>query len=46
MSAETIRAAYEALAAGQAEPLVALVDPQMEWRGRRRLLRFWRPPPS
>ena len=46
MSVETIRAAYEALAAGEAEPLVSLIDPQMEWRGRRRLRRFWRPPPS
>ena len=46
MSVETIRAAYEALAAGEAEPLVSLIDPQMEWRGRRRLPRFWRPPPS
>jgi hypothetical protein len=46
VSVETIRAAYEALAAGEAEPLVALIDPQMEWRGRRRLQHFWRPPPS
>ena len=46
MSVETIRAAYEALAAGEAEQLVSLIDPRMEWRGRRRLRRFWRPPPS
>ena len=46
MSVETIRAAYEALAAGDAEPLVALINPQMEWRGRRRLQHFWRPPRS
>jgi len=46
VSVETIRAAYEALDAGDAEPLVSLIDPQMEWRGRRRLPRFWRPPPS
>ena len=46
MSTTTIRAAYDALVAGEAEPLVALIDPQMEWRGRRRLQRFWRPPPS
>ena len=46
MSVETICAAYEALANGEAEPLVALIDPQMEWRGRRRLQRFWRPRPS
>jgi hypothetical protein len=43
---ETIRAAYEALAAGEIEPLVSLIDPQMEWRGRRRLRQFWRPAPS
>lgn len=46
MSVDTIRTAYEALADGEAEPLVSLIDPQMEWRGRRRLPRFWRPPPS
>jgi len=40
VSVETIRAAYEALAAGEAEPLVALIDPQMGWRGRR-LQGFW-----
>jgi hypothetical protein len=46
VSVETIRAAYEALAGGEIEPLVSLIDPQMEWRGRRRLRRFWHPPPS
>lgn len=46
MSVDAIRAVYEALADGEAEPLVSLIDPQMEWRGRRRLQRFWRPPPS
>jgi hypothetical protein len=46
VSVDAIRAAYEALAAGDAEPLVSLIDPQMEWRGRRRLQRVWRPPPS
>jgi len=40
VSVEAIRAAYEALAAGDAEPLVALIDPHMEWRGRRRLRHF------
>jgi len=46
VNVETIRAAYEALAAGDVEPLVSLIDPQMEWRGRRRLQRLWQPPPS
>jgi len=45
VNVETIRAAYEALAAGDVEPLVSLIDPQMKWRGRRRL-RLWQPPPS
>jgi len=46
VNVETIRAAYEALAAGDVEPLVSLIDPQMEWRERRRLQRLWQPPPS
>ena len=46
MSVDEVRAAYEALGTGDVEPLVALIDPRMEWRGRRRLTSFWRPPPS
>jgi ketosteroid isomerase-like protein len=46
VSVDTIRSAYEALASGDVDPLVSLIDPQMEWRGRRRLPRFWTPPPS
>ena len=46
MSVDAIRGAFEAFGEGDVEPLVALIDPQMEWRGRRRLIRFWRPPPS
>ena len=46
MSADPIRAAYEALVTGDVEPLVVLIHPDMEWRGRRRLSRFWQPPPS
>ena len=46
MSDGPIHAAYEALMAGDAEPLVLLIHPDMEWRGRRRLTRLWRPPPS
>jgi hypothetical protein len=45
MSVDAIRAAYEAANAGDVEPLVSLIHPQLEWRGRRRLSRFWRPPP-
>jgi hypothetical protein len=40
MAADAIRAAYEAASRGDVEPLVSLIDPQMEWRGRRRLRRF------
>jgi hypothetical protein len=46
VSVDAVRAAFEALADSDLDPLVALIDPQMEWRGRRRLIRFWRPPPS
>ena len=43
---DEIRAAYEALSRGDEEPLVALMDPEVVWQGRRSPLRFWRPPPS
>ena len=43
---ELIRDAYEALGQGELEPLVALMDDDVEWRGRRSGIRFWRPPPS
>jgi hypothetical protein len=46
MSVDVVRAVYEAGIAGDVEPLVSLIHPQMEWRGRRRLRQFWRPPPS
>jgi len=46
VTVEKIRAAYEAFAAGDIDPLVSLIHPEMEWRGRRRLRRFWQPPPS
>jgi ketosteroid isomerase-like protein len=46
MSADSIRVAYEALMAGDVEPLVSLIHPDMEWRGRRRLMRLWERPPS
>lgn len=41
MSADAIRAAFEALGAGDIEPLVLLIHPEMDWRGSRRLPRFW-----
>ena len=46
MSVDAVRDAFEALGEGNVEPLVALIDPGMIWRGRRRLPRFWQPPPS
>ncbi|MFN2471321.1 MAG: hypothetical protein ABR583_10125 [Gaiellaceae bacterium] len=46
MAIEPIRAAYDALGDGDVDPLVSLMDEEMEWRGRRRGFRFWRPPPS
>jgi ketosteroid isomerase-like protein len=42
---DEIRSAFDAFADGDVEPLVALMDPSMEWRGLRRV-RFWRKPPS
>jgi len=46
VAVDEIRGAYEALGRGDVGPLVALMDEEMEWRGRRRGWRFWRPPPS
>jgi hypothetical protein len=46
MTHDPIRKAYDALAGGDVEPLVALIHPAMKWRGRRRVSRFWQPPPS
>ena len=43
---DAVSAAYTALRRGDVEPLVALMDERMVWRGRRRGWRFWRPPPS
>jgi len=44
MAVDAIRSAFESLGEGDVEPLVALIHPDMEWRGRRRLSRFWDPP--
>jgi hypothetical protein len=46
MSVDAVRNAYEALVRADVEPLVALVDPSMVWRGRRRFPRFWEPRPA
>ena len=46
MSLDAIRAAYEALGTGDVEPLVALMDPDLDWRGVGHGWRFWRPVPS
>jgi ketosteroid isomerase-like protein len=44
VAVDPIRAAYLALGDGDVEPLVSLMHPEMEWRGRRRPRRFWAPP--
>lgn len=41
---DSIRVAYDALMSGDVDPLAALIEPGMEWRGRRRISRPWRPP--
>ena len=46
MSAEPLRGAYEALVAGDPEPLVSLMSDDMVWRGQRSTWRFWQPVPS
>lgn len=46
VSVDAIRAAYEALGAGDVEPLVALMDSELDWRGVGHGWRFWRPVPS
>ena len=45
MTVDALRAACLALVNGDPEPLVALMDDGMEWRGRRPL-RPWKKPPS
>jgi hypothetical protein len=44
VAVEAVRSAYQSLGYGDVEPLVSLIHPEMEWRERRRLSRFWRPP--
>ena len=44
VAVDAVRAAYESLGEGDVEPLVGLIDPGMEWRGRRTIPRPWAPP--
>jgi len=44
VSADALRQAYEALASGDPDPLVALMSDDMTWNARKRPLRFWKPP--
>jgi ketosteroid isomerase-like protein len=44
VAVEAVRAAFQSLGDGDVEPLVSLIHPDMEWRGRRRLSRFRKPP--
>ena len=46
MSADALRAAYEALGQGDPEPLVSLMSDDMLWQGRKNRWRFWQPVPS
>lgn len=41
-----VQAAFDAAIAGDVEPLVSLLDPRLEWRGRRRGHLWWRRRPS
>ena len=43
---ERVRQAYDAAVAGNLEPLVALFDPDLEWRGVTRGRLWWRRTPS
>jgi len=46
MSADSVQAAYEALAQGDVDPLVSLMSDDMVWQGRQNPWRFWQPVPS
>ena len=43
---QELREAYEELARGNVEPLVSLMDDEMEWRGPKSVWRFWQTAPS
>jgi len=44
VTVDAVRSAYQSLGEGDVEPVVLLIHPDMEWRGRRRLRRFRRAP--
>ena len=44
VAVDAVRAAYQSLGEGDVEPFVLLMHSEMEWRGRRKLLRLWAPP--
>lgn len=46
MSADAVRAAYEALGQGDVDPLVSLMSDDLLWQGVKSGWRFWRPVPS
>jgi hypothetical protein len=46
MSTDAVQAAYEALGAGDVDPLVSLLDEDVLWRGVTSGWRFWHPVPS
>jgi hypothetical protein len=46
LDANDIRAAYEAAAASDVEPLVTLLDPSLEWRGVEHGHLWWRTSPA
>jgi ketosteroid isomerase-like protein len=41
-----IQAAYDAAVAGDLDPLVALFDPELEWRGLERGRLWWKRAPA
>lgn len=43
---DTVRAAYEASNKGDAEPIIALFEPEAVWRGVERGVLWWKTAPS
>lgn len=41
-----VQSAFDAATRGDVEPLVAMLDPALEWRGRTRGHLWWRTTPS
>jgi ketosteroid isomerase-like protein len=46
ISSEEVQQAYDAAAAGDIDPLVGLLDPEIEWRGMERGHLWWRKAPA